>query len=167
MTGHLSDEQFSELLYGDCPSNNPFNATRHLLACGECQAELERVRAALDDFADLGHRWSEQRASTSIATPSILVRNWQSVSSGAAAAAVLALAVLFAVNQERKTPEIPAATSQRTDFASEVAADDRLMIAIDNEIRWQTQSPVSTQDLGDLGTSPKMRHSSSLHRLTN
>jgi hypothetical protein len=164
MTGHLTDEQFSELLYGECPSDRPFNATRHLWACRECQAELERVRSTLDDLASLGLRWSEQRSSASISTPSILVRNWRSVGSGAAAAAVLAVAILFAVNQERKAPEIPAAASQQTDFASEVAADDRLMIAIDKEIRGQIQSPVSIEG---LGSSSRMRHSSSLHRLTN
>lgn len=166
MTGHLSDEQFSELLCGECPSDTSLDASRHLLACTQCQSEFTRVRSSLEDFASLGLAWAEQRASASISTPSALVRNWQSASTGAAAAVVLAAAVLFAVHQENKVqaPEISVAGNQQRDFASEVAADDRLMIAIDKEIRWQTESAVSIEG---FVAPARTTHSRSSHRLTN
>ncbi len=53
-------------------------------------------------------------------------------------------------------PEVSIAGSQQADSASEVADDDRLMIAIDKEIRWQTESPISVDD---LATSAKTPHS--------
>jgi len=167
MTGHLSDEQLSELLYADCCSDCSTEARRHLSACVECQSEFRRVRSALEGLASLGLAWAEQRASTSISSPSVLVRNWQSASTGAAAAAALLLAgTLFAVHQQKtvQAPQISLASNHQTDSASEVAADDRLMIAIDKEIRWQTQSAVSIQN---FAVAPRTRHSSSLHRLTN
>jgi hypothetical protein len=162
VTLHLTDEQFSELLSGD----DHLEASRHLLACAECQAELRRVRSCLEDFASAGLVWAERRASASISTPSALVRNWQSISTGAAAAAVLAAAFLFAVHQASRVPapESSIAASRQTDFASEVANDDRLMIAIDKEIHSQTESPLS---IDDLSASPRPRAVHSSHRLTN
>jgi hypothetical protein len=162
MTGHLSDEQFSELLYGD----SPLDASRHLLVCSQCQSEFKRVRSSLDDFASMGLAWAEKRASTSIPIPSLLVRNWYSMSTGAAAAVVLAAAIVFGVHQEKPvdTPQTSVAAEQQTDFASEVAADDRLMIAIDKEIRWQTESAVSIEH---LAAPARATHSHSSHRLTN
>lgn len=162
MTGqHLTDEQFTELLSGDCP----LDASRHMQACGQCRSEFRRVQSSLEDFASLGLAWAEQRASASISTPSAFVRRWQSASRWAAAAAVLA-AVLLGVHQERRmpAPEVSIAGSQQADSASEVADDDRLMIAIDKEIRWQTESPISVDD---LATSAKTPHSQLSRRLTN
>jgi hypothetical protein len=162
MTGqHLTDEQFTELLSGECP----MDASRHMLACAHCRSEFSRVRSSLEDFASLALEWAEQQASTSISPPSMLARNWRSAGAGAAAAAVLAAALLFGVHQERRVqaPEVSIASSQ-ADSASEVAADDRLMVAIDKEIRWQVESPLSVDDLSTPARTP---HSQSLHRLTN
>jgi len=48
MTGqHLTDEQFTELLSGDCP----FQAIQHLKTCAQCHCEFEQVQASIDDFA--------------------------------------------------------------------------------------------------------------------
>ena len=63
MTGqHLTDEQFTELLSGDCPAD----ASRHMLACTQCQWEFERVQASIEDFVTLSLEWAEKRASASI-----------------------------------------------------------------------------------------------------
>ena len=52
MTGqHLSDEQFTDLLSGDCP----LDASRHMLACAQCQSEFRRVRASMEDFVHGPH----------------------------------------------------------------------------------------------------------------
>lgn len=163
MTGqHLTDEQFTELLSGDCP----LDASRHMLACAQCQCEFRRVQASIEDFVTLSLEWAERRASASILTPSAFVRGWQSASSWAAAAAVLAAAILFGVHQERMlAPEvISLASSQPTQSASEVADDNRLLMAIDKEISWQTDSLISVDD---LATSARTPHSQPSRRFSN
>jgi ferric-dicitrate binding protein FerR (iron transport regulator) len=164
MTGqHLTDEQFTELLSGGCP----LDASRHMLSCAQCQSELKRVQASLQDFAFLSLEWAEHRASASIPTPSALVRRWQAASTWtAAAAAVVAAAILFGVHQENRmqTPDVSITVSQPPQSASEIADDNRLMMAIDKEIRWQAESPISVDDLATASTRP---HSQSSRRLTN
>ena len=67
MTGqHLTDEQFTDLLSGDYATD----ASRHMLACAQCQGEFERVQASIEDFVTLSLEWAERRASTSISAPS-------------------------------------------------------------------------------------------------
>ena len=164
MTGqHLTDEQFTELLSGDCP----MDASRHMMACAQCQHEFERVQASIEDFVTVSLEWAERRASTSIAAPSAFVRGWQSASSWAAPAAVLAAVILFGVHREGMlTPDvISVAISQPAESASEVADDNRLLVAIDKEIRWQTESPISIDDL--TTTSARRLHSQPSRRLTN
>jgi hypothetical protein len=158
MNSHLTDEQWSELLYGD----STLEASQHLLVCPACQAEFRKLRSSLDEFAALGLNWAEGRASASISAPSAIVRNWASIST--AAAAVLAAVALLTVHHENKRVEVPAAAVQPVDYASEVAADDRLMVAIDKEIRWQTESAVANIDLGN---SARASHARPSHRLTN
>jgi hypothetical protein len=146
MTGqHLTDEQFTDLLSGGYTAD----ASRHMQACAQCQGEFERVQASIEDFVTLSLEWAERRASTSISAPSAFVRLWQSASSWATAAAVLAAAILFGVHQGRLlSPDVVSvAGSQRAESASEVADDNRLLMAIDKEIRWQPESPISIDDL--------------------
>ncbi len=161
MTGqHLTDEQFTDLLSGDYPAD----ASRHMLACVQCQGEFDRVQASIEDFVTLSLEWAERRASTSISAPSAFVLGWQSVSSWAAAAAVLAAAILFGVHQGgRLSSDVTAVTgSQPAESASEVADDNRLLMAIDKEIRWQPESPISLDDLTASAGRPHARLSSGL-----
>jgi hypothetical protein len=150
MTGyHLTDEQFAGLLSGDCDTRD------HLLECAQCRQEFRAVQASLGDFASLSLEWAEQRASTSISTRSVLLRSWQSASAWtAAAAAVLTAALLFAGPYQRRMLA-PQATSvvvsQATDSDSEVADDNRLMMAIDKEMRWQPQTLISANELATPG----------------
>jgi hypothetical protein len=125
------------------------------------------VQASIEDFVTVSLEWAERRASTSIAAPSAFVRGWQSASSWAAAAAVLAAVILFGVHREGMlTPDvISVAISQPAESASEVADDNRLLVAIDKEIRWQTESPISIDDL--TTTSARRLHSQPSRRLTN
>lgn len=163
MTGqHLTDEQFTDLLSGDYTAD----ANRHMQACTQCQGEFERVQASIEDFVTLSLEWAERRASTSISAPSAFLRGWHSASSWAAAAAVLAAAILFGVHQGRLlSPEaISVASSQPAESASEVADDNRLLMAIDKEIRWQTESPLS---IDDLTTSAGRPHAQPSRGLTN
>jgi hypothetical protein len=150
MTGHhLTDEQFAGLLSGGCETSD------HLLGCAQCRQELTTVQASLEDFASLSLEWAEQRASTCISTRSVLLRGWQSASAWtAAAAAVLTAAILFTGQYQRRT-QTPQATSvagsQAADSDSEVADDNRLMMAIDKEMRWQPQTLISANELATPG----------------
>jgi hypothetical protein len=161
MTGqHLTDEQFTELLSGDYPED----ASRHMRACAQCQEEFDRVQASIEDFVTLSLEWAEQRASTSISAPSAFVCGWQSASSWAIAAAVLAAAILFGIHQDRLVgPDvISVAGSPQSESASEVADDNRLLMAIDKEIRWQPASPISIDDLTASPGRPHARLSRAL-----
>jgi hypothetical protein len=163
MTGqHLTDEQFTDLLSGDYTTD----ASRHMLACARCQVEFDRVQASIEDFVTLSLEWAERRASTSISAPSAFLRGWQSANSWAVAAAVLAAAILFGVHEGRLlVPDvISVASSQPAESASEVADDNRLLMAIDKEIRWQTESPISIDDLTASAGRP---HAQSSRRLRN
>jgi hypothetical protein len=150
MTGHhLTDEQFAGLLSGDCDPDD------HLLECPQCRQELRKVQASLEDFASLSLQWAEERATTSISTRSVLLSGWQSASAWtAAAAAVLTAAALFAGQFQpgTKTPRASSvAGAQAADSDSEVADDNRLMMAIDKEMRWQPQTLISVDELTSPG----------------
>jgi hypothetical protein len=163
MTGqHLTDEQFTDLLSGD----HTADASRHMHACAQCQCEFERVQASIEDFVTLSLEWAGPQASTSISVPSAFVREWQSASSWTTAAAVLAAAILFGVHQVRLlSPDvISVAGSQSAESASEVADDNRLLMAIDKEIRWETESPIP---LDDLTASAGRPHAQTSRRLRN
>jgi hypothetical protein len=141
---HLTDEQFTGLLSGDYTAD----ASRHMLACAQCRGEFERVQTSIEDFVTLSLEWAGPRA-ISISAPSAFVRAWHSASPWAAAAAVLAAAILFEMHQGRLMSSDPISieSSQPAESASEVADDNRLLMAIDKEIRWQAESPVSIDDL--------------------
>ena len=147
MTGHhLTEEQFAGLLSGGCDTNG------HLLECAQCRHELRTVQASLEDFASLSLEWAEERASKSISTRSVLLRGWQSASAWtAAAAAVLTAAVLFAGQHQRNPQAFSVVATQAADSDSEVADDNRLMMAIDKEMRWQPQTIISVDELAAPG----------------
>ena len=58
--GHLSDEQFMELLMGGSTAQ----VQAHLAECAECRAEAERVGGAIGDFSEQSRLWAERRAAT-------------------------------------------------------------------------------------------------------
>jgi hypothetical protein len=146
MTGqHLTDEQFTELLLGEyC-----IEASRHMEMCAECRSEFERVQTSIEDFGTLGLLWAQQRPAPRVCTP--WLRGWHAVGTRTAAAVLLA-AVLFGTYQEKRMePPVAdsAATATPACSESEVADDNRLMMAIDNEIRWQADSPVAGRNLAE------------------
>jgi hypothetical protein len=163
MTGqHLTDSEFTDLLSGDYTSE----ASRHMRACAQCQSEFERVQTSIDDFVTLSLEWAKPRAATSIAAPSVFVCAWQSANSWAAAAVVLAAAILFGVHQGRlSTPDVVSVVGNPpAESASDVADDNRLLMAIDQETRWPAESPISIADLTASGGRP---HAPSSRRLRN
>lgn len=139
-TPHLNNDQFSDLLIGDCP----LEVRRHVDTCPQCQEEFKRVQSAIDSFGSACLEWAEQRAPVSISPSSPLLFQCRSLGTWAAAA-LLAAAVLFEVHQGWIVPT-PAANdvaTQGVESTANVAEDNRLMMAIDQEIRWQAESPLS------------------------
>jgi hypothetical protein len=141
MTGqHLTSEQFTDLLIGDCS----LEVRRHVDTCQQCQDECKQVQSAIDGFGAAGLEWAEQRAPMSVSPSSQLFLQCRSLGTWAAAA-LLAAAVLFEVHQGWIVPT-PAANNVATQAVAstaDVADDNRLMMAIDQEIRWQAKSPLS------------------------
>jgi anti-sigma factor RsiW len=142
---HLSDDQFSDLLIGDCS----LEVRRHVDACPQCQNEFKRVQSAIDGFGATSLQWAEEREPRSISPSSQLFFQCRSLGTWAAAA-LLAAAVLFEVHQ-----------GWTVGTPTDVAGDNRLMMSIDQEIRWQAKSPLS------LATPEKQYHSRPPHRLAN
>jgi hypothetical protein len=148
MTGHhVTDEEFTALLVGDYAGD----ASEHLRGCLRCRQELGRVQASLEDFSSLSLEWAEERAARSISTPSALLRDWQTASAfTAVAATVLAAAALVGVRHDPVTTApapVAIARAQAPDSDAQVANDNRLLMAIDGEIRWQAEAPISVEDL--------------------
>jgi hypothetical protein len=141
MTGqHLTNQEFGDLLIGDCS----LEVRRHVDACPQCEEEFKRVQSAIDGFGAAGLEWAEQRAPMSISPSSQLLFQCRSLGTWAAAV-LLAAAVLFEVHQGWIVPTHVAnnVASQSVEPTANVADDNRLMMAIDQEIRWQAESPLS------------------------
>jgi hypothetical protein len=137
---HLTSQQFTDLLIGDCS----LEVRRHVDTCQQCQDECKQVQSAIDGFGAAGLEWAEQRTPMSISASSQLFLQCRSLGTWAAAA-LLAAAVLFEVHQGWIVPT-PAANNVATqvvESTADVADDNRLMMAIDQEIRWQAESPLS------------------------
>ena len=142
MTGqHLTDEQFSDLLAGDCP----LDAMRHMKTCPQCQREFEQVQASIEEFGAAGLQWAERRPAPRISASSAMIRGWNPLTARTAAAGLLA-AALFATYQEKRMQAPNTDTLLPARSEAQVADDNRLMLAIDKEIRWQADSPVADED---------------------
>ncbi len=144
MTGqHLTDEQFTELLSGEyC-----VEASRHIEICAQCRSEFERVQTSIEDFGTVGLLWAEQRPAPRVCGP--WLRGWHAIGARTAAAALLAAVLFGAYKEKRMQAPVadPVAAAAPACSASEVADDNRLMMAIDKEIRWQANSPVAINNL--------------------
>jgi hypothetical protein len=142
MTGqHLTDEQFADLLAGECP----IDAVQHMKTCSQCQHEFEQVQVSIEDFSAVGLQWAEHRPAPQISASSALIRGWNPLTARTAAAGLLA-AALFATYQEKRMqpPVVDTLIPARSE--AQVADDNRLMLAIDKEIRWQADSPIADED---------------------
>ena len=132
---HLSDDQLDDVLAGDAD----LEVTRHLQSCKPCRAEIENLRDALAEFNAASLEWAEKQAPVAIPSRTRSIPRWQSISS-VAAAAIVAAAFIFGSFQPKTTP---VAHTEAVAQQDNVAEDNRLMAAIDSEIRWQAESPAS------------------------
>lgn len=147
---HLSDDQLAECL-SDCA---PASAVQHLASCALCRDELEILRSSLADFNDLSLAWAADRAPARIPVPSRSALRWYGAPVWSALAAVLTAAVfLTAVHEHTRHAQTVTTASAAPQIASQIASsspedDDRLLLAVDQELRISQQSPVSASELG-------------------
>jgi hypothetical protein len=162
--GHLTDEQFGNILAGD---HSDLRVRLHVESCAKCQRELTSLGAAVGDLNYASLRWAEQRA-VRIEVPSRWVLNWNSMPGwGATLAGVLifgvALGAHMQVNQQNAVVAQPSHTlSAPSD--DELAKDNNLMNSIDNELSEQVggQVPVS-----DLNVSSRTAHRRDVSEVSN
>jgi hypothetical protein len=142
-SGHLTDEQFTELLLG---ATSP-SISAHLKVCKQCSEEAERVSGAIGSFEQQSRLWAERETA---ARPRIEARRpayaWLSpawLSSGPAwAAAAAAVALVFGLlfhsaggGSSQPRPEIAMATAQPVATPSTLQSDNALLAAIEGELR--------------------------------
>jgi hypothetical protein len=149
---HLTDEQFTGLLTGDCAETRLYT---HLESCPDCRAEFDRVQPAIESFNEVGLLWAEARAPRRVPVPSIWTLRFQGVSRWSmAAAAMLILGTAIGVHQERRAP-MPVQTDLATTSAPSttvLAEDNRLMVSIDQELSSDVRPQVPVTELQETST---------------
>ena len=144
--GHLTDEQFAELLGG---ATSDASAQVHLESCAACREELHVVGSALTDLNVASLRWAERRA-LRIERPSQWRLNWSALPGwGAAMASVLVLGVALGAhieNREQTAVVRPAAHAVEAPSEDELAQDNRLLRSIDSELTEQVGAQVASAE---------------------
>jgi hypothetical protein len=178
--GHLTDEQFTDLLMG----GRSAWVQAHLQECAACREEAERVAGAIGDFSAQSQLWAERRAAvravrTAELEPAFAWLVRPQAWAGAALTIALAAGIGMALHQEHaRTAQQTAATAPATvrvqaeaATAQEAAmqkaeatvspttlkADNELLTAIDGEMRADESTPASLYglDTDSSGTGTK------------
>lgn len=159
---HLTDAQFTDLLSG---TETP-DILHHLHACPTCAEEFERVRSSMESFNDISLAWAQREASTRVPVPAIPERRWfftPAWSMAGGLAAVLAVAGLAAgtfLDHSHHTAApaaVEVAAAAPTDAS--ISDDNRLMAAIDDELRRPDPAVAQAEALGAPHIHPKERSS--------
>ena len=152
---HLSDAQFSDLMAGVSLESG---AEAHFAGCSACRAEVEAVTGSVADFNALGMAWAEREVPRRVHTPSRWKLRLSAHPVWNAGLAASAAAVAFGIGvhlPRRPAPETPSLSAARTEGATpggaDLAADNRLLASIDQELSYTTQPSVPLSDLKDAG----------------
>jgi predicted anti-sigma-YlaC factor YlaD len=169
--GHLTDEQFTDLLMG----GRSAWVQAHLQECAACREEAERVAGAIGDFSAQSILWAERRAAArpmwtaereSVVAWLLRPQAWV----GAALTIALAVGTGMTLHQEhtraaqQAMASAPAAVKVRAEAAKAQAgatkmqaeatvspttlkADNALLTAIDGELRADESTPASLYGL--------------------
>lgn len=147
---HLTDAQFTDLLSG---TETP-GTLHHVHACSTCAAEFERVRSSMESFNGLSLAWAQREAPSRIPVPAIPERRWfftPAWSMAGGLAAVLAVAGLAAGtfldhSHHTAAPAVEVAATAPTNAS--LSDDNRLMAAIDDELRRPDPAVAQAEALG-------------------
>jgi hypothetical protein len=162
--GHLTDEQFANILAGD---HSDLRVRIHVESCAKCQHELTSLGAAVNDLNYASLRWAEKRA-VRIEVPSRWVLNWNAMPGwGATLAGVLMFGVAIGAHMQGNQRSAVVDRASQTLIApsdDELANDNNLMNSIDNELSEQVggQVPVS-----DLNVSSRTAHRRDVSEVSN
>jgi len=156
LSGHLTDEQFTDLLLGE----SSHSISEHLKVCAECREEAERVSGAIGSFERQSRLWAECETAS---RPRIQARRPAYVwlrPAPAWAVAAAAIALVFGLffhtatgridRSSQPHPEIATTVPQPVAVDSTLQADNALLAAIDGELRIE-DAPAATAYGLDLG----------------
>jgi hypothetical protein len=158
---HLSPDELESVLIGDAAPES----TAHLAACEPCKAALAELEAPLAGFRAVTLAWSERRSATMPlrdleASQSRAAAAWRkrfALSAGLAAA--LAIGVAVPVLHYEATPsdeaqsqpsaqaaattETASAASEESPQQQQIARDNQMLRAIDQELSSSVESPAA------------------------
>ena len=138
---HLTEEQFGDLLSGSGPTPETALAEAHFLACAQCAAELDSLRASLSLFRQATVVYADNHLRPLSQEP-IRIRPaaFQSAYWATAAAALLLAAILPLQRLHRHSPP-PASTIARVaDRPTE--SDEALLESVNTEITESVPTPM-------------------------
>ncbi len=146
-TQHLTDAEFSRMLDGAQPGAT---AEAHLTDCELCREELEIVQGSLSDFRTLGTAWAEIEAPRHVPLPARWTERFglqTSWSAGLVTTAMTGLLVFWLgfAPHAHQSPAVHAPVTAPTN--AELAADNRLLLSIDDELTDQSQPVIAAAQM--------------------
>jgi hypothetical protein len=144
-THHLNDDEFAEAMIG---TELTIEAQAHVDGCAECRAEIATFADSVGDFGMASLRWSEslpvyRPVKTSAPRRFFPVATW-----ALAATVLLGVMVPVTVHFEHEHSAVETASSADDEFASsdsadQIAKDNALMAAVNDELSQNTASLVA------------------------
>jgi len=150
---HLTDEQFSDLLAGETPSEA---VAEHLSGCEHCRGELEAVQGSLSNFNLVSLRWAQQEAAAKVQTPSrwalqaASMPAWAIALTGAAVACIVSVGI--GVPFQHEPDQVTAQVVIPVPSDAEIARDNQLMSSIDQELQYEAQLSIPATELVSAST---------------
>jgi len=144
---HLTDDQFIDCAIGLEPDAT---ISQHLAYCELCRAELTVFGSSVNSFNRAAQSWSESRPIPGLQAPSRKQRApWVPRPLFATASWALAACVLFGTaistaihrHQGHVSPDIASTTESQEDSPAQIEQDNKLLMAIEREIRVDDRSP--------------------------
>jgi len=144
--GHLTEDQFGELLSMGAHSTDPAlaSAEAHLLTCEQCAAELASLQESVSLFRQASSTYAdnELRRMPQISLPARSILSPALTSTYFAAAAALVLAAILPMQSLRQhtlhsAPAVSASSSDST-----IESDEALLAGIDRETSASVPSPM-------------------------
>jgi hypothetical protein len=158
---HLTDDQFTGCVIGLEPDAI---AAQHLAQCELCRGELAAFGSSVDSFNQATQSWSESQPIRSLRAAARQQRApWVPRPLFATASWALAASILFAVaistaihrHNGNLSPAIASAGDPPEDSPAQIEQDNKLLMAIDREIRVDDRS--QAQEYGFRTSSRRSR----------
>jgi hypothetical protein len=149
LSTHLTAEQFGEFIERGALEGESMEATSHLAACDQCQAELESMREALAFFRQSTSAFAERELGRSHRVQTVRfapIHRGFSPGLAWAAAGLLVMAASLPLGLRHKPAPLPVAHHAAAPVPAELS-DDALLEDINREV--SASVPASMQALDD------------------